>query len=345
MGWDPRQLLVQLLEEFRALFLAHRGVEDKGEVDPEHAERRSSLARTFTSAHLEWVLQALADAQADMRLSTHPRLTLEVALARASNLEVRETQTVVARLERLERRCSKARRRSARHRQGVGPAGAAAACDEARAAGGRRRADVRCADGRAGCRRPAEPATSRRRLRAGRRAAPVDGSLQQQWDAVLEAVRGAQSRHAHPSAHGVAGRARDRQARSSGSTRTSTRRSCRTSRSTCQRITDVLEQVFGRKLSLDPQVGARSNVPDDGSNGGSGNGRDRRRRSREARLGGRGRRGGHAPAELRARRPAADRRAQPAPRDRPEERAASRAAHPSVDTARTSTASPTRCRR
>ena len=109
-GWDPRQLLVQLLEEFRALFLAHRGVEDKGEVDPEHAERRGSLARTFTSAHLEWVLQALADAQADMRLSTHPRLTLEVALARASNLEVRETQTVVARLERLERVTAAGRR-------------------------------------------------------------------------------------------------------------------------------------------------------------------------------------------------------------------------------------------
>src|ERR671914_766914 len=41
LGWDPRQLLVQLLEEFRALFLAHRGVTDTGEVDPEHAERRS----------------------------------------------------------------------------------------------------------------------------------------------------------------------------------------------------------------------------------------------------------------------------------------------------------------
>src|SRR5207244_2303844 len=101
-GWDPRQLLVQLLEEFRALFLAHRGVTDN-EVDPEHAERRRQLGQRFTSAHLEWVLQALADAQADMRLSTHPRLTLEVALARAANLEVRETQTVVARLERLER--------------------------------------------------------------------------------------------------------------------------------------------------------------------------------------------------------------------------------------------------
>jgi DNA polymerase-3 subunit gamma/tau len=101
-GWDPRQLLVQLLEEFRALFLAHRGVEDN-EVDPAHAERRRQLAQVFTGAHLEWVLQALAEAQADMRLSTHPRLTLEVALARAANLEVRETQTVVARLERLER--------------------------------------------------------------------------------------------------------------------------------------------------------------------------------------------------------------------------------------------------
>src|SRR5439155_10938234 len=103
LGWDPRQLLVQLLEEFRALFLAHRGVSDASEVDPAHAERRRQLGVRFTSAHLEWVLQALADAQADMRLSTHPRLTLAVALALAANLEVRETETVVARLERVER--------------------------------------------------------------------------------------------------------------------------------------------------------------------------------------------------------------------------------------------------
>jgi DNA polymerase-3 subunit gamma/tau len=171
LGWDPRQLLVQLLEEFRALFLAHRGVSDPS-VDPEHAERRRSLAVRFTSAHLEWVLQALADAQADMRLSTHPRLTLEVALARASNLEVRETQTVVARIERLER--------ALLHGAPAPAASAPAVKDEP----GPKKAVAA---------KSAPPAKAKPRPDVERQrpsVARVDGTIDEQWAAVLEAVGG-----------------------------------------------------------------------------------------------------------------------------------------------------------
>jgi DNA polymerase III gamma/tau subunit len=131
------------------------------------------LSQVFTSAHLEWVLQALAEAQADMRLSTHPRLTLEVALARASNLEVRETQTVVARLERLERALL----------QGGSPArGAPSAAPSATKPAAPRAKATTPSPVKEGPnvpkKRPAEVAP-----------APVAGTLEEQWEAVLEAVR------------------------------------------------------------------------------------------------------------------------------------------------------------
>lgn len=232
-GWDPRQLLVQLLEEFRALFLAHRGVEDKGEVDPEHAERRSSLARTFTSAHLEWVLQALADAQADMRLSTHPRLTLEVALARASNLEVRETQTVVARLERLERLLIHGAEKPLQQTN-VPPQKTEAAPAP----------------------KPSAPA------KKTPVAAVVEGSLVQQWEAVLEAVR-ARSRvsHTHLRMGWPVELTSDRLV--VGFDKAFHAQELTNKPEHIARITEVLEQVFGRKLMLDPQIAGER--PDDGS--------------------------------------------------------------------------------
>jgi DNA polymerase-3 subunit gamma/tau len=276
LGWDPRQLLVQLLEEFRALFLAHRGVEDKGEVDPEHAERRSSLARTFTSAHLEWVLQALADAQADMRLSTHPRLTLEVALARASNLEVRETQTVVARLERLERAllhgaaaqtATQAPSTPAPVPSAPPKAAAKAQAPAAPASEETKPASVE-SPAAAGGTTPEPPAAA---AKPPAPVAPVDGSLQEQWDALLEAVRG-RSRVTHTHLRQgwpieiagnklVVGFDKDFHAQE-----------LVTKVEHVQRVNDVLEQVFGRKLTLDPQVRAGQRPNDGGSNGGGGNG-------------------------------------------------------------------------
>ncbi len=251
-GWDPRQLLVQLLEEFRALFLAQRGVTDTGEVDPEHAERRRSLSQKFTSAHLEWVLHALADAQADMKLSTHPRLTLEVALARSSNLEVRETQTVVARLERLERALLQGRD-SPRPAAPVPPAAPlpqpvtkpptprAKPATPARAKEGPN-VPKRKAEKTAG-----SPAAARVA------AAPIEGPLEEQWSAVLEAVRQI-SRVTHTHLREgwpievsddslLVGFEKDFHAAE-----------LMKRPGHIERITGVLEQVFGRKLRLDSEV-------------------------------------------------------------------------------------------
>jgi DNA polymerase III subunit gamma/tau len=248
-GWDPRQLLVQLLEEFRALFLAHRGVEDKGEVDPEYAERRSSLARTFTSAHLEWVLQALADAQADMRLSTHPRLTLEVALARASNLEVRETQTVVARLERLERALLHGAQPAAVPPQqpsaSPAPPKATPTSVEKKPAVENKPAPPR--------EQPAEAAKPASAPAAPQPSAPVDGSLADQWAAVLESVR-SRSRVTHTHLRQGWPIAIEGDKLVVGFDKDFHAQELITKVDHVQRVNDVLEQVFGRKVILEPRV-------------------------------------------------------------------------------------------
>lgn len=247
LGWDPRQLLVQLLEEFRALFLALRGFTDTGEVDPEHAERRRSLSQVFTSAHLEWVLQALAEAQADMRLSTHPRLTLEVALARASNLEVRETQTVVARLERLERALL----------QGGGQAQPAAASPAAPSS-------TKPATTRAKSSSPARPKegpTVPKKKAADAAPTRVDGSLEEQWEAVLEVVR-TRSRvtHTHLREGWPVEISDDTLTVAFEKEFHATELERRPDH--IERITGVLEGVFGRKLSLETEVrpGERPNA-------------------------------------------------------------------------------------
>jgi len=253
-GWDPRQLLVQLLEEFRALFLAHRGVNDD-EVDTEHAERRRQLGLKFTSAHLEWVLQALADAQADMRLSTHPRLTLEVALARAANLEVRETQTVVARLERLERLLLSGERPAAPAPPRPAPAPAPAKKAPAPAAPKAETKTEKKAEAPEPGKEPEVPKAA-----PAPAPAPVEGSLDEQWAAVLELVR-SRSRvtHTHlregwPVDAGadklVVGFAKEFHAVELGKRPDH-----------MERVNAAIEQVFGRKLRLDPQVRSADERP------------------------------------------------------------------------------------
>jgi DNA polymerase III subunit gamma/tau len=251
LGWDPRQLLVQLLEEFRALFLAHRGVSDASEVDPEHAERRRSLAVRFTSAHLEWVLQALADAQADMRLSTHPRLTLEVALARASNLEVRETQTVVARLERLERALL----------QGATPVPVA------------KPAPAKPAPAKPAPAKPAAPAETKTETPDAAPSKPeakpepkkdsapakpasgarVDGTLAEQWEAVLEAVR-VQSRVTHTNLREGWIIEIDEERVLVGFDKAFHADTLSKRPEHVERLTGVLSQVFGRRLRFETEV-------------------------------------------------------------------------------------------
>src|SRR5205823_6027160 len=96
-GWDPRQLLRQLIEHIRALFLARRGAEEMLDLDADDRAKVHEQAQRLTEAQLEWALRVLGETQADVRWSSHPRLTLEVALARASRLEA-DPRTLLARV-------------------------------------------------------------------------------------------------------------------------------------------------------------------------------------------------------------------------------------------------------
>src|SRR5581483_11357043 len=191
----------------------------------------------------EWVLQALADAQADMRLSTHPRLTLEVALARASNLEVRETQTVVARLERLERALLHGATSAP-----VAPvaAVAAVAAPEPVAASAPAPAPKKAVASKAPAPAPPKPAP----------VARVDGALSQQWDAVLEAVR-VQSRVTHTHLREGWAVEVDEERLLVGFEKDFHAEQLRKRPEHVERITTVLGQVFGRKLRFETSVGQR----------------------------------------------------------------------------------------
>ena len=101
-GWDPRQLLRQTTEQLRALYLTARGAGDLVDADEEHKARLAEVAGSFDVEQMEWAMRLCGEAQADMRLSTHPRITLEVALARACRLDAVDA-SLASRVERLER--------------------------------------------------------------------------------------------------------------------------------------------------------------------------------------------------------------------------------------------------
>jgi DNA polymerase III gamma/tau subunit len=189
-------------------------------------------------------MQALADAQADMRLSTHPRLTLEVALARASNLEVRETQTVVARLERLERALLQGADRASPASVAHAPAAASAKPPTTRA---KSSTPARSKDG---------PNVPKRKPPDGQKTAPVApvaGSLEEQWGVVLETVR-TQSRvtHTHLREGWPIEVTPDTLVVAFEKDFHATELARRPDH--IERITAVLEGVFGRKLRLETEV-------------------------------------------------------------------------------------------
>jgi DNA polymerase-3 subunit gamma/tau len=105
-GHDVRVVTSAALTHFRNLLLA-RAAPDQGElldVTEDEIERIRTQATKFTAPELSRVIGLLLAAQTDMRWTTSPRLTLELALIRAT---IPETDTapegLVARLERLER--------------------------------------------------------------------------------------------------------------------------------------------------------------------------------------------------------------------------------------------------
>ncbi len=105
-GHDLRNVTGDLLAHFRNLLLVQTAPDQEDLLDIP-ADAYSALraqAEKFTPAELSRVLDLLLAAQNDMRWTTSPRLTLELALVRACAPETDPTPAgVVARLERLER--------------------------------------------------------------------------------------------------------------------------------------------------------------------------------------------------------------------------------------------------
>ncbi|HZA27270.1 MAG TPA: DNA polymerase III subunit gamma/tau [Actinomycetota bacterium] len=105
-GHDLRHFASQVTGHFRDLLLALASPEDPSLVDisPELHPRLVAQAGKFSPGELDRVLSLLLQALTDMRWSTAPRLTLELALVRAALPETDPQPTaLLARLERLER--------------------------------------------------------------------------------------------------------------------------------------------------------------------------------------------------------------------------------------------------
>ena len=105
-GQDVRHVTSECLLHFRNLLLANTapGQADLVDVTSDEYERVRAQAAKFQPAELSRVIALLLAAQTDMRWTTSPRLTLELALARASMPETDPApEALIARMERLER--------------------------------------------------------------------------------------------------------------------------------------------------------------------------------------------------------------------------------------------------
>jgi DNA polymerase III subunit gamma/tau len=105
-GHDLRHFATQVTGHFRNLLLALASPDDPAIVDvpPELHPRLVTQAGKFSAVELDRILALLLQAQTDMRWSTAPRLTIELALVRAAVPETDpQPAAILARLERLER--------------------------------------------------------------------------------------------------------------------------------------------------------------------------------------------------------------------------------------------------
>jgi DNA polymerase-3 subunit gamma/tau len=105
-GHDLRHFATQVTGHFRNLLLALASPDDPAIVDvaPELHPRLVAQAGKFSPGELDRVLSLLLQAQTDMRWSTAPRLTIELALVRAAVPETDpQPAALLARVERLER--------------------------------------------------------------------------------------------------------------------------------------------------------------------------------------------------------------------------------------------------
>ncbi|MEW6059537.1 MAG: DNA polymerase III subunit gamma/tau [Actinomycetota bacterium] len=106
-GSDLRHVTSETLSHFRDLLLAKTAPEqgDLLDVAEEQVERLRAQAAKFSTTELSRVVSLLLTAQTDLRWTTSARLTLELALVRATMPETAGTpEALVSRIERLERR-------------------------------------------------------------------------------------------------------------------------------------------------------------------------------------------------------------------------------------------------
>ena len=181
-GQDLRYLTSETLTHFRNLLLvkAAPGQHDLIDATEAEAERLGAQAAKFSSAELARVISLLLAAQADMRWTTSPRLSLELALVRATIPETdAQPQALVARLERLERI------------SGIQPGGAAAgvAAAPARSAGPAD-ASARSTGAAAPAEAPASEVPAQPVVGAGTSAVDV-GMIRQNWAALIGHLRSA----------------------------------------------------------------------------------------------------------------------------------------------------------
>jgi DNA polymerase-3 subunit gamma/tau len=105
-GQDLRHVTSEVLSHFRNLLLVRTapGQHDLLDVSDEEAERLGVQAGKYSAPELARIIALLLAAQTDMRWTTSPRLSLELALVRATIPEADEQPAgLVSRLERLER--------------------------------------------------------------------------------------------------------------------------------------------------------------------------------------------------------------------------------------------------
>ena len=105
-GNDLRHFTGQALGHFRDLLLVRSAPEEPAVTDAtaEDHQRLAAQAAKFSTAELSRVLSLLVAAQTDMRWTTSPRLTLELALVRSAIPEADPSPSgLAARIERLER--------------------------------------------------------------------------------------------------------------------------------------------------------------------------------------------------------------------------------------------------
>jgi DNA polymerase-3 subunit gamma/tau len=105
-GQDLRNVTAETLAHFRDLLLVQTapGQDDLLDVPADRYEHLRGQATKFTPAELARIIELLLAAQNDMRWTTSPRLSLELALVRATLPETDPHPAgLVARMERLER--------------------------------------------------------------------------------------------------------------------------------------------------------------------------------------------------------------------------------------------------